>query len=137
MPLLVQSSFCIPRRTEQIVICNIPKSHYKPLGVVVLLPDLASIPSHLLPAYTFSCASDRTIDVRLMNTSHIDVELQTDQKVGEFCLLVETLDYSSSECSSIASSFGVQVTANIASQLKANVNSILMPQIRISECKPC
>jgi len=125
VPLSVQSSFCIPSRTEQIISCSIPKSHREQLGMVVPLPDAASIPSHILPAYTVSCANDRSVYVRLMNTSNIDVELQVGQKIGEFCPLVETLDHSSSQCYSVASSFGVQDTASIATQLEANINSDL------------
>ena len=125
VPLSVPSSFCIPGRTEQIVSCSIPKSHREQLGMVVPLPDSASIPSHIFPAYTVSCASNRTVYVRLMNTSNIDVELQAGQKIGELCPLVETLDHSSSECYSVASSFGVQDIARIASQLEANINSDL------------
>ena len=89
------------------------------------LPDSSSIPSHIFPAYTVSCASDRTVYVRLMNTSNIDVELQAGQKIGEFCPLVETLDPSASECYSVASSFGIKDTAHIALQLEANTNSNL------------
>ena len=89
------------------------------------LPDSASIPSHILPAYTVSCASDRTVYVRLMNTSNIDIELQSGQKIGEFCPLVETLDFSPSECYSAASSFEVKDTTDIATQLEANINSDL------------
>jgi len=44
--------------------------------MVVLLTDDASIPSHILQAYPVSCANDRSIYVRLMNTSNIDVKLQ-------------------------------------------------------------
>ena len=84
MSLSVQSSFCIPGRTEQIVSCTIPKSHREQLGMVVHLPDSASIPSHIFPAYTVSCASDRTVYVRLMNTSNIYDEIQTGQKISEF-----------------------------------------------------
>ena len=96
MPLSVQSSFCIPGRTEQIVSCTMPKSHREQLGMVVPLPDSASILSHIFPAYTVSCATDITICVRFMNTSNIHVKLQAGQKIGEFCPLVETLDHSSS-----------------------------------------
>ena len=85
----------------------------------------SSIPSHIFPAYTVSCASDRTVYVRVMNTSNITVELQAGQTVGEFCPLVETLDHFSSECYSVAGSFGVQVIDRIASQLRANINSDL------------
>jgi len=62
--LSVQSSFCIPGRTEQIISCSIPKSHREQLGMVVSLPDAASIPSHILPAYTVSCANDRSMSIK-------------------------------------------------------------------------
>ena len=89
------------------------------------IPNAAIIPSHILPAYTVLCANDRSVYVRLMNTFNIDVELQAGQKIGEFCPLIETLDHSSSQCYSVASSFGVQDTASIATQLEANINSDL------------
>ena len=95
------------------------------IDMVVPLPDSVSIPYHILPAYTVSCAGDRTVFVRLMNTSNIDFELQAGQKTGEFCHLVETLDFSSSDCYSIAGSYGVHDTGHIALQLKANINSDL------------
>ena len=53
VPLSVQSSFCIPGRTEQIISCSIPKSHREQLGMVVPLPDAASIPSHILQHIQF------------------------------------------------------------------------------------
>ena len=90
VPLSVQSSFCIPGRTEIIVSCNIPRSSREQLGMVVPLPDTpkASIPPHTFPAYTVSQADDGTVCVcvRLMNTSTIDFQLQAGQKVVEFVL---------------------------------------------------
>ena len=50
VPLSVQSSYCIPGRTERIISCSIPKSYCEQLGMLVPLPDTASIPSHILPA---------------------------------------------------------------------------------------
>ena len=125
MPRSLQSSCCIPGRTGQVISCSILKSHREWFGMVVPLPDAAGIPSHILLAYIVSCASDRSVDVCLMNTSNIDVELQTGQKIGEFCPLVETFDHSSSHCYPVESSFGVQDTASIATQLEANINSDL------------
>ena len=112
VPLSVQSRFCIPGRTEQLHSCNIPESHLEQLGMVVPLPDSVIILTNVLPASKVSCASDRSIYVYLMNTSNIDFELQTGQEIGEFCPLVETLDFSSFECSSVARSFGVQDNSN-------------------------
>ena len=125
VPLSAQSTFCIPGRTEQLVSCTIPKSHREQLGMVVPLPDSSSIPSLIFPAYTVSCASDRTVYVCLLITSNIDVELQAGQKIGEFCPLVETHNHSASECYSVASSSGIKDTTHIASQLEANINSDL------------
>ena len=52
-----------------------------------------------------------------MNTSAIDFQLQAGQKVGEICPVVETLEHpplNSSQCSYVASSFGVKDNTNIA-----------------------
>ena len=132
--LSLQSSSSIPGRTEAILSCSIPKSHREQLGMVVPLPDAASIPSHILPAHTVSCASDISVYIRLMNTSNIDVELQAGQKIGDFCPLVETVNYSYCHCYSIASSFVVQDTSPIAKQLVANIDSDIL-KIRMSSYK--
>ena len=118
VPLSVQSSFCIPGRTEIIVSCNNPKSSREQLRMVVPLPETAkaSIPPHIFPAYTVSQADDRTVFVCLMNTPTNDFQLQAGQKIGEFCPVVETLEHpplNSSQRSYVASSFGVKDNTNI------------------------
>ena len=90
-PVPVSSKFniCIPGRTEILVNCHLPKSHRQQLGMTCPL-DNADSPSCLFAAYTVCQAEDREIVVRLMNTSHVDIEIQAGQKVSSFCPLVET-----------------------------------------------
>ena len=89
VPVLSKFNICIPGRTEVLVNYHLPKSHRQQLGMTSPL-DNADSPSCLFAAYTVCQAEDREIVVRLMNTSHADIEIQAGQKVSSFCPLVET-----------------------------------------------
>ena len=99
--------------------------------MLVPLPDTAkaSIHPHFFPAYTVSQADDRTVFVCLMNTPTNDFQLQASQKIGGLCSVVETLEHppplNSSQCSYVASSFGVKDNTNIALKLEENISSNL------------
>ncbi len=70
---------------------KIPKSSKDQLSIVSPLFNSDDSSSQLLPVYAVCQAQDRSIPVRLMNTSNVDIELQAGQKVGEFYPLVQVL----------------------------------------------
>ena len=136
-PTLVslQSSICIPGRSEVIVECQLPRSSQDQLGMIspFSAPENSSIPSHILSAYSVCQANSRSVPVRLMNTSNFDIDLHVGQKVGEFCPLVEVpaVDYSayppsSSHCCS---------TTTVSEDLILDLQKALSPELSSPERK--
>ncbi len=78
VPVTSQQSVCIPGRSEVLVHCYIPKSSREQLGMIspMTSPDF---PTSLLAAYAECQAQDRSVVVRLMNASNINIELQAGQ----------------------------------------------------------
>lgn len=90
VPVCLHASMCVPGRSEVIVPCQLPKSSKDMLGMISPFPSSDMLLSlNILPAYSVCQANSRSVPVRLMNTSHLHIELQAGQKVGEFCPLVE------------------------------------------------
>ena len=121
VPVTVQSSICIPGRTEVITHGNFLKSSKDQLGMASPLLGSDKPLCKLLPVYAVCQAQDRNIPVRLMNTSNVDAELQAGQKVGEFCPVVEVLcsdQVSLSQSDDLHLSCGTLSQSDIAHQLE-------------------
>ncbi len=103
----------------------------------VTSPDF---PTSLLAAYAVCQAQDRSVVVRLMNASNVNIELQAGQKVSEFFPLVETYDSparhapqdqvsmscSTSNSDSLACRLAAQIDPSLADQAKENILSTLL-----------
>ena len=134
-PVSLQSSICIPGKSEVVVECQLPRSSQDQLGMIspFSAPENSSIPSHILLAYSVCQANSRSVPVRIMNTSNFDIDLHVGQKVGEFCPLVEVpaVDYSayptsSSHCCS---------TTTVSEDLIFDLQKALSPELSSPERK--
>ena len=56
------------------------------------MSDNLTLPSNILAAYSVCQVQGRTLPVRIMNTSNVDIELHAGQKVSEFCPVLDTPD---------------------------------------------
>ena len=92
VPVSLQSSSCLPGRSEIIVEFQLCKSNKDPLGMISPFNagDSPFIPSTVLPAYLVCQVSSRIVPVRLMNISNLDIKLHAGQKVSEFARLLKS-----------------------------------------------
>jgi len=96
------------------------------------ISDNLTLPSNILAAYSVCRVQGRTLPVRIMNTSNVDIELHAGQKVSEFCLVLDTPDThecmaSTTELSSPPNNPSLSV---IMQQLKDSLSSYLCPSDR-------
>jgi len=96
------------------------------------ISDNLTLPSNILAAYSVCRVQGRTLPVRIMNTSNVDIELHAGQKVSEFCLVLDTPDThecmaSTTELSSPPNNPSLSV---IKQQLKDSLSSDLCPSDR-------
>ena len=96
------------------------------------ISDNFTLPSSILAAYSVCQVQGRTLPVRIMNTSNVDIELHAGQKVGEFSLVIDSPDTSgcmtsTTELSSPPNNPSLWV---IKQQLEDSLNSDLCPSDR-------
>ena len=129
VPVTSHQHICIPVRSEVLVNCYIPKSSKELLGMIT--PVISSeFPSSLLAAYSVCQEQGKSIVVRLMNTSNVNIELQAGQQVSEFCPLVESYDphlFHESD-NQVAGNCSTMSINNLASQLTAQIDPCLSDQ---------
>ena len=92
VPVALSDNNCVPGRSEVLVSCRVPSSSREQLGMVSPISDNLTLPSNILVAYSVCQVQGRTLPVRIMNTSNIDIELHAGQKVSEFCPVLDTPD---------------------------------------------
>ena len=64
------------------------------IGMVSPLSDSLVIPPSLFAAYNVRQVQSRVLPVRIMNTSHVNIELHAGQNISEFCPIIDVSDQS-------------------------------------------
>ena len=133
VPVSLQSSTCIPGRSEVIVECQLSKSNKDQLGMISPFngSDSPSVPSTVLAAYSVCQASSRSVPVRLMNTSNFDIKLHAGQKVGEFCPIVEVPLINHNIYSNVPTH--CCSTTTVSKDIIHDLENALSPELSISE----
>ena len=127
VPITLTESISIPGRTEMLVTGKVPKSYAEEFGMVSPV-NKDSIPTNVLVAYSVCQAENRDIPVRIMNSSNIVLQLESGQKICEFCPLVASVPSHSSQNNHIFNP-SLLCGSLISNKVKDDLSSALSPSL--------
>ena len=96
------------------------------------LSDSLVIPPSLFAAYSVCQVQGRDLPVRIMNTSHVNIELHASQKISEFCPVIDVPDQSEFIASAIVLPSPPSASSHtmIKQQLEASLSADLSSRDR-------